>query len=76
MPATKTKLVGLLRKKQERRTVRAKKQDNAQKNKETVSSTSPRVRTWVKDPGEMDIRGIDTPRKRRKTAKKGRKGKE
>jgi hypothetical protein len=30
-----------------------------------VDPDDPRVKQWIKDPGRMDVRGVDTPRKRK-----------
>lgn len=45
------------------RTTRAQSADVARTNKIVVLPGSPRVAIWVKDPGRMDVQGIDTPPK-------------
>ncbi len=46
---------------QEARTPLAKLRDYTREHKTVITPSSPRVPTWEKHPGSMDIRGIDTP---------------
>lgn len=68
-PGTMTELKGseysksALKDRQTDRTVRAQSADVARTNKIVVMPGSPRVAIWVKDPGRMDVQGIDTPHK-------------
>ena len=43
-------------------TARGLAQDRRQSNKDTISKSSPRFEAWQKNPGSMDVQGIDTPR--------------
>ena len=45
---------------QDARTQRAQSMDNSRQHHVVVSSNNPSVRTWIRRPGTMDIRGIDT----------------
>jgi hypothetical protein len=44
--------------------------DEHQTNLDTVEPTDPRVKRWLKDPGELDVKGIDTPKKGQKQYKR------
>ena len=44
--------------------------DERQEHSLVVESSDPRVETWKRDPGRMDVRGIDTPGKGGKKPKK------
>jgi len=43
------------------RTPRAQLSDTRQANKITISRKDPKTKYWIRDPGSMDIQGIDTP---------------
>ena len=45
---------------QEERTPQSQLRDLARTNKTVIAPSSPRVATWMKRPGSMDVRGIDT----------------
>jgi hypothetical protein len=44
--------------------------DERQTNLDTIDADDPRTARWQRDPGSMDVRGIDTPTKKRKPARK------
>jgi hypothetical protein len=52
------------------RSIRSKEFDERQSNATTIESDDPRVERWERDPGSMDIQGIDTPKKHKPTARK------
>jgi len=58
---------------QESRTGKSQSADMAQEHSTVISPTSPQVEEWIKDPGSMDVKGIDTPPS--KKARKPRKPK-
>lgn len=62
--------VSELRSIEESRSPRSRESDERQSNILTVEPDDPRVSSWERDPGRMDISGIDTPRKPK--AAKGR----
>lgn len=45
------------------RSPRSKESDERQSNADTIEPDDPRVEQWLRDPGSMDIVGIDTPKK-------------
>jgi len=51
------------------RSTRSKSADESRSNALTVDPDDPRVEQWIKDQGRMDVRGIDTPRKKPRKAK-------
>jgi hypothetical protein len=54
------------------RSARAKESDERQSNAITIESDDPKVERWERDPGSMDIQGIDTPKKHKPTARKSK----
>ena len=55
------------------RSTRSREADERQEHSLIVEPSDPRVETWKRDPGRIDVRGIDTPKKRkRRTAKRSR----
>ena len=52
------------------RSDRSRESDERQSNADTIDQDDSRVSQWMKDPGRMDVQGIDTPTK--KKAKKSR----
>ncbi|MDD4984314.1 MAG: hypothetical protein PHQ43_00795 [Dehalococcoidales bacterium] len=51
------------------RSSRSRESDERQSNADTIEPDDPRVEQWVRDQGQMDVVGVDTPRKG-----KGKKG--
>ncbi len=49
---------------------RSKSSDESQSNLDTIEPDDPRVESWLRDQGRMDVRGIDTPRKSRSKGSK------
>jgi len=54
-----------LERRQAARSLPSQIQDVSQSHQITVTTDSPRVKVWVRDPGSMDIEGIDTPNKQK-----------
>ena len=57
------------------RSPRSRESDERLSNADTIEPDDPRVEQWLKDQGQMDVVGIDTPRKGKgkKVARKARK---
>jgi len=47
--------------------------DERQSNLDTIDADSPRIKTWKRNPGSMDVRGVDTTRGKVKYAVRARK---
>jgi len=45
------------------RSQRSRESDERQSNADTIEPDDPRVERWLRDPGRVDVVGIDTPRK-------------
>jgi len=58
------------------RSPRSKSSDESQSNLDTIEPDDPRVESWIRDQGRMDVVGIDTPRKDRskKSTRKSKQG--
>ena len=54
------------------RSPRSRESDERQSNADTIEPDDPRVEQWVKDQGRMDVRGIDTPGKKRVGSKRAK----
>jgi len=52
------------------RSPRSKSSDESQEHSVIIEAEDPRVSTWKRDPGRMDVRGIDTPKKQHKRRSK------
>ena len=55
------------------RSPRSRESDERQSNADTIEPDDPRVDIWERDPGRMDVAGIDTPRKHKGKTGKGKK---
>ncbi|MDG6912624.1 MAG: hypothetical protein JRN35_06025 [Nitrososphaerota archaeon] len=55
------------------RSARSRESDERQSNSLTVSPDDPRTKRWKRDPGSMDVEGIDTPKTKYKPVTKKRK---
>ena len=51
---------------QKKRSPRAKVQDAKRKHSVVVGMKSPKTKVWARNPGKLDIRGIDTPKKKKR----------
>ena len=59
-----------LRSLEESRSSRSQYADESRSNADTIDPDDPRVKTWLRDPGRIDVRGIDTPRHSRSKVKR------
>ena len=57
------------------RSSRSRESDERQSNADTIETDDPRISVWERDPGRLDVVGIDTPRKKGKGKKPSRKSK-
>jgi hypothetical protein len=66
--------ISKIEKRQKGRTKLSKTRDLAKNNSTIVKPSSPRVKSWLKDPGSMDVRGVDTANKKKAKASRKHQG--
>jgi len=52
------------------RSTRSKSADESRSNADTIDPEDPRVGRWMRDPGSMDVKGIDTPKGKYKVGRR------
>jgi len=62
-PKVKTTDIQAIQAIHDSRSPRSRESDERQSNADTIEPDDPRVDIWERDPGRMDVSGIDTPKK-------------